>query len=72
MLNVDMETAYKELQRYGKIIADKNHETIEGHFIRFTTYLFEDMYYVVVMFDGYVMAVAEKDDIRTMLKGAER
>ena len=68
MLNVDMETAYKELQRYGKIIADKNHETTEGHFIRFTTYLFEDMYYVVVMFDGYVMVVAEKDDIRTMLK----
>ena len=69
MLN--MEIAYKELQRYGKIIADKNHETTEGHFIRFTTYLFEDMYYVVVMFDGYVMAVAEKEDIREMLKGSE-
>lgn len=68
MLNVNMETAYKELQRYGEVIADKNHETTEGHFIRFTTYLFEDMYYVVVMFDGYVMAVAEKNDIRTMLK----
>ena len=69
MLN--MEIAYKELQRYGKIIADKNHETTEGHFIRFTTYEFEDMYYVVIMFDGYVMAVAEKEDIRDMLKGSE-
>lgn len=69
MLN--MEIAYKELQRYGEIIADKNHETTEGHFIRFTTYLFENVYYVVVMFDGYVMAVAEKEDIRDMLKESE-
>ena len=72
MVNIDIEIAYKELRRYGEIIADKNHETTEGHFIRFITYLFEDVYYVVVMFDGYVMAIAEKDDIRIMLKGVER
>ena len=54
---------YDELRRYGNIIADKNHETIEGHFIRFTTYEFEDMYYTVVMFDGDVMMVVEDEDM---------
>ena len=63
-----MDMMYNELKHYGEIIADKNHETTEGHFIRFTTYLFEDMYYVVTMFDGVVIVVAEKDDIREMLK----
>ena len=54
---------YDELRRYGNIIADKNHETTEGHFIRFTTYEFEDMYYIVVMFDGDVMMVVEDEDM---------
>lgn len=54
---------YDELRRYGNIIADKNHETTEGHFIRFTTYEFEDMYYTVVMFDGDVMMVVEDEDM---------
>jgi hypothetical protein len=58
---------YDELRRYGDIIADKNHETTEGHFIRFTTYKFEDRYYVVVMFDGIVLMVAEKEDIREFI-----
>ena len=65
---MNMNTMYNELKHYGKIIADKNHETTEGHFIRFTTYLFEDRYYVVTMVDGVVIVVAEKDDIREMLK----
>lgn len=65
---MNMNTMYNELKHYGEIIADKNHETTEGHFIRFTTYLFEDMYYVVTMFDGVVIVVAEKDDIREMIK----
>ena len=64
----NFEMMYNELKRYGNIISDKNHETTEGHFIRFTTYEFEDSYYVVIMFDGDVMMVAEKEDIREMLK----
>jgi hypothetical protein len=58
---------YNTLRHYGEIIADKNHETTEGHFIRFTTYLFEDRYYVVTMFDGDVFMVAEKEDVRELI-----
>lgn len=58
-----MQIMYDELRRYGNIIADKNHETTEGHFIRFTTYEFEDRYYIVVMFDGDVMMVVEDEDM---------
>jgi hypothetical protein len=64
----NFEMMYNELKHYGEIIADKSHETTEGHFIRFTSYKFEDRYYVVTMFDGVVIVVAEKDDIREMLK----
>ena len=63
-----MEKMYNTLKHYGKIIADKTHETTEKHSIRFTTYLFEDRYYVVTMFDSVVIVVAEKDDISEMLK----
>lgn len=63
-----MKMMYDELRRYGDIIADKNHETTEGHFIRFTTYKFEDKYYVVTMFDGDVFMVAEKSDIRELIQ----
>ena len=62
-----MKMMYDELRRYGRIIADKNHETTEGHFIRFTTYEFEGMYYVVTMFDGDVFMVAEKEDVREFI-----
>ena len=65
---ISMQVMYDELRRYGDIIADKNHETTEGHFIRFTTYKFEDVYYVVTMFDGVVFMVAEKEDIREIIK----
>ena len=67
MERVSMEIMYNELRHYGKIIADKNHETTKGHFIRFTTYVFEGMYYVVTMFDGTVVTVAEKNDIKELI-----
>ena len=67
MERVSMEIMYNELRHYGRIIADKNHETTEGHFIRFTTYLFEDRYYVVTMFDGDVFMVAEKEEVRELI-----
>ena len=59
---------YDELRRYGNIIADKNHETTEGHFIRFTTYEFEDRYYVVTMYDGDVMMVVEDEEIKELVE----
>ena len=67
MERVSMEIMYNELRHYGKIIADKNHETTEGHFIRFTTYVFEGVYYVVTMFDGTVVTVSEKNDIKELI-----
>lgn len=68
MEKISMEIAYNELRHYGRIIADKEHETTEGMFIRFTTYEFEDVYYVVTMVDGDVFMIAEKDDIRELIK----
>ena len=62
---ISMQTMYDELRRYGNIIADKNHGTTEGHFIRFITYEFENKYYIVTMFDGDVMTVVEDDYILT-------
>jgi hypothetical protein len=47
MERIPMQVMYDELRRYANIIADKEHETTEGVFIRFTTYEFEGMYYVV-------------------------
>lgn len=67
VIQMSMEIMYNELRHYGEIIADKNHETTEGHFIRFTTYLFEDRYYVVTMFDGVVLMVAEKEDVKELI-----
>jgi hypothetical protein len=68
MEKISMEIAYNELRHYGRIIADKEHETTEGMFIRFTTYEFEDVYYVVTMIDGNVFMIAEKDDIRELIE----
>lgn len=64
---MSMKIMYDELRHYGNIIADKSHETTDGHFIRFITYEFEDKYYVVTMFDGDVFMVAEKEDIRGLI-----
>ena len=63
-----MKHLYNNLRHYGKIVADKEHETTEGMFIRFTTYLYNDTYYVVTMVDGDVFMIAEKDDIRELIE----
>lgn len=62
-----MEQTYNILKHYGKIIADKNHETTEGNFIRFTTYEYQDCYYIVTMMNGVVIMIAEKDDIKELI-----
>lgn len=70
-MKISKQIMYDELRRYGDIIADKNHETTEGHFIRFTTYEFEDRYYVVVMYDGDVMMVVEDEEIKKLISEEE-
>jgi hypothetical protein len=60
------ELIYNELRHYGNIIADRNHETTEGNFIRFTTYEFEGKYYVVIMFNGDLMAAYEDNEMRNL------
>lgn len=67
MERISMQVMYDELRHYGNIIADKEHETTEGVFIRFTTYEFEGMYYVVTKVDGNVFMIAEKEDIRELI-----
>lgn len=67
MDKISMQVVYDELRRYGRIIADKEHKTTEGMFIRFTTFEFEDMYYVVTKIDGVVFMIAEKEDIRELI-----
>lgn len=62
-----MRDTYNILRHYGEIIADKNHETTEGHFIRFTTYKYNNEYYVVTMVNGTVFMIAEKEDIRELI-----
>lgn len=57
-----MKEIAKILRRYGTVVADKEHETTKGHFIRFVTYKYEDNLYVVTMFDGEVMLTALKED----------
>ena len=64
---INNQIMYDELRHYGNIIADKSHETTDGHFIRFITYEFEGKYYVVTMFDGDVFMVAEKEDIGELI-----
>jgi hypothetical protein len=62
-----MRETYDILRHYGKMIADKNHETTEGMFIRFTTYEYNGIYYVVTLIDGDVFMIAEKEDIREFI-----
>ena len=52
---------HKELLHYGNIVADRQHETTDGHFIRFTTFSYKDELYVVTMYDGTAMLVSKKD-----------
>ena len=63
-----MEKMYNNLKHYGRIIADKNHETTEGHFIRFTTWEYNDNYYISTKFDGMVVAISEINDVHNLLK----
>ena len=62
---------YNELKHYGKLIADKNHETTEGNFIRFTTFKYNDMYYIVIICNGVVVAISETNDIHEHFKEGE-
>lgn len=55
-----MKQLFNNLRHYGEIIADKEHETTEGHFIRFTTYKLIDKIYVVTMCDGEPIVIGER------------
>ena len=52
---------YKILLHYGEIVADKNHETVDGNFIRFTTFKYNNTYFIATLFNGDVISVAEKE-----------
>ena len=54
-----MKELFNDLRAYGEIIADKEHETTEGHFIRFTTYKLDDELYVATMCDGDVITIGK-------------
>ena len=62
-----MKQLYNDLRHYGEIIADKSHETTEGNFIRFTTFKYEDNFYIITMFNGDVIMITEKADIRELI-----
>ena len=62
-----MKGLYNDLRHYGEIIADKSHETTEGNFIRFTTFKYEDNFYIITMFNGDVIMITEKADIRELI-----
>ena len=67
MDRISMQVVYDELRRYARILADKEHKTTEGMFIRFTTYEFEGLYYVVTKVNGDVFMIANKDDVRELI-----
>lgn len=64
---MNMQKQYNILRHYGEILADKNHETTEGNFIRFTAYVYNDSYYIVTMINGSVFSMTEKDDIKELV-----
>ena len=66
-----MKEMYNTLRHYGEIIADKEHETTEGMFIRFTTFKYEEQYYIVIMADGDLMAISETNDVHNLVKQQE-
>ena len=59
---------YNELKNYGKILADKNHKTTDGHYIRFTVYDYEGHKFLAILFDGYVASITEKTDADHLLE----
>lgn len=66
-----MKEMYNTLRHYGEIIADKEHKTTEGMYIRFTTYKYEEQYYIVVMADGILMAISETNDVHNLVRQEE-
>lgn len=66
-----MNEMYNTLRHYGEIIADKEHKTTEGMFIRFTTYKHEEQYYIVVMADGILVAISETNDVHNLVRQEE-
>ena len=64
---IQMKELLFEVIHYGERIADKEHKTTEGHYIRFATYKYNDIYYVVTMFNGIVFGVMEKPDIKDLI-----
>ena len=63
-----MREQYDILRHYGRLLADKNHETTEDNFIRFTAYEYLGTYYIVTMVNGVVFSIAEKEDIRELIQ----
>ncbi len=63
-----MKEQYDILRHYGEIIADKNHETTEGNFIRFTTFKYNDIYYIVIMCNGILVAISETNDVHELVE----
>ena len=61
------ERIYNILKQYGEIIVDKNHETIEGNFIRFITFKSGKAYFIVTMFNGDVMAISETNNVHNLM-----
>lgn len=66
-----MKEMYNTLRHYGEIIADKEHKTTEGVYIRFTTFKYEEQYYIVVMVDGNLMAISETNDVHELVRQGE-
>lgn len=62
-----MKEMYNLLRHYGEIIGDKEHKTTEGNFIRFTTFKYEEQYYIVIMVDGILMAISETNDVHNLV-----
>ena len=54
-----MKELFNDLRAYGEIIADKEHETTEGYFIRFTTYSLDGERYVVTMCNGEAIVIGK-------------
>ena len=54
------------LRHYGKIIGDKEHKTTEGMFIRFTTFKYNEQYYIVIIVNGIVIAISETNDVHKL------
>lgn len=52
-----------DLVRYGQILADKNHETKEGSFIRITKWEYEGQVYNSVKMNGDLIAIMEESEV---------